>query len=943
MRLSVLHIGGPHMHPAFLLNRLAVTRFGILLLALFLGISWLPAISTPVQGQATGPSFVPCTPTATPQGCWQEATGDVVNPPDQPLGGRVTSLAVPANMPGVVFAGTAGGGVWRRMPAQSMQPWQQINPDDPTLSVGALALDPLNPNTLYAGTGNNWLGFGSLPGEGIRYTHDALDPNGPHWNWLIDPATGQPALAGHHIFSLLIDAAAPRSGPFPSNVLAATDDGIFQSGDGGQTWTQHRANQIAWVVAQPPDYATGNRGQVMYAAVSDRGSTSCHGLVLISTNSGASWRAVRGFSSAGNNAGVPMRIGLGVGRGDALFAAASDCSGALLNNGNGGGLFASFDRGKNWAVAAAPADWFKPNQGIPAGQGNYDNVVAVDPVDSRLVVLGGVFVFTLDTGSPGSQNSGWNFDATGSMHNDFHAVTFSPDGNVVYFATDGGVYATPVQQAPPQMTVGSAANLNAGLHALQFYRGDATDANHIQGGAQDNGNIGNASGGWQTYTPDSDGSAVSIIDQSVYWEEDSTLVSHGWSPAGPDAHKVTLCGDSPSCWNSKPGRVIDTPSGLVSVNSVKSALLATNHLIGLPLGGNNATAPLAYSPSLGGASLLSDCQLMSNALFFPFTHEDCFTALAAHVSADNGGVALGSDLGQVWVHSGGFNNGSGWHFFSPGNNHKCSSSCVHLPAPTQDSKIDQVPWITGAAITFSDPPEEVWVTLGSSTAPRVWHTTNALENRPGGPAWSSVDTPGIAGGQITTGIAVDPGHPSVLYLSTSKGVYECTQCNGPTPQPNWLPPGGGLPNVWVSSVSVMQDRSHLIAWTFGRGVWIMPTPVPSLQPSAHGFGTVTPGSASTPSGFTFENHSPAPVAISSVSITGSNSADFSAISDGCSGQTVQPGQSCTLQVQFHPATSGPKSAILVVQYAWGSTTDHEQAQLSGAGSSCTDVRTCRFQ
>lgn len=94
------------------------------------------------------------------------------------IGGRFTSLATPVDKPGVLFAGAAGGGVWRSL--DSGHSWMPLSDEEPTLAVGALALDPKDDNTLYVATGNNWLGFGSLPGEGIRY---------PTTHWL-DSHTG---------------------------------------------------------------------------------------------------------------------------------------------------------------------------------------------------------------------------------------------------------------------------------------------------------------------------------------------------------------------------------------------------------------------------------------------------------------------------------------------------------------------------------------------------------------------------------------------------------------------------------------------------------------------------------------------------------------------------------------------------------------------------------
>jgi hypothetical protein len=741
-------------------------------------------------------------------------------------------------MPQVVFAGTAGGGVWRS--TDSGHSWTPLSDQEPTLTVGALALDPKNDNTLYVGTGDNWLGFGSLPGEGIRVTHDAMAAS-PHWGWLTDPTTHAINFAGQRVMNIVIDAESSRIANLPSNVIAATERGIWQSGDGGQTWTLRVGNvgtqkgtsfpqpRIGWVVAQPPDHAA--HPHTLYATVSNPDVTKCDGAVFVTNDSGATWTQSRQFTQTPSR--TVMRIGLGVGLNNNLFAAVSDCSGFLPTQGSFGKVvYGSGDGGASWGQLAVPSgsvafgDWF--STGHEVGQGDYDNVVAIDPVDTLVccfVVFGGESLAAYDNSSFG----GWQ-NALFGIHPDIHAVAFTGDGGTLYVGSDGGVWSLPVHAAPlpepfpppsPSPFHGekldSPSNLNSGLRAIQFYRGDATDLGHVVGGAQDNGNIGNLTGTWNGYTPGEDGSYVSLTSQHIYWETESQPHRLDWTPSGSSAptNDKLLCGLD-TCINGSPGRFIDTPSGMVSDPSANTSLLiATDHLIGMPTNGA-AAAPSAYSPTLNNSGTKSDCFIFSLSPFFPLTNRDCFTALAAHASSNTGGVALGTDLGQVWVHSGAFP--TGWVQHPAGQAQPCSVNCAGLPAPTfgnGGTKIDQIPWVTGVGISFTD-PNELWATIGTPSGPRIWHSTAALSNTPG---WTSLDTASLPAGLIVTGIAVDPGNQSVVYISTSKGVFECLTCGGANPQPNWQQLGAGLPNVWVWSVSVAQDRSAIVAWTFGRGVW----------------------------------------------------------------------------------------------------------------------------
>ncbi|TMM21018.1 MAG: glycosyl hydrolase, partial [Actinobacteria bacterium] len=60
------------------------------------------------------------------------------------VGGRMTALAVDGS---TLYAGAADGGVWKR----SGTTWTPLTDDAPTLSVGALAIDPSH--GLWVGTG----------------------------------------------------------------------------------------------------------------------------------------------------------------------------------------------------------------------------------------------------------------------------------------------------------------------------------------------------------------------------------------------------------------------------------------------------------------------------------------------------------------------------------------------------------------------------------------------------------------------------------------------------------------------------------------------------------------------------------------------------------------------------------------------------------------------
>src|SRR5262249_57364767 len=104
-----------------------------------------------------------------------------------PEGGGVFSLAVDPLTPTTVYAGTNGGGVFKSVDAGAH--WNPASTGLMTSVVVALAIDPATPTTLYAATA----------GGGVFKTTDA----GAHWSAV---NTGLTSLIVH---SLLIDRTPP--------------------------------------------------------------------------------------------------------------------------------------------------------------------------------------------------------------------------------------------------------------------------------------------------------------------------------------------------------------------------------------------------------------------------------------------------------------------------------------------------------------------------------------------------------------------------------------------------------------------------------------------------------------------------------------------------------------------------------------------------------------
>lgn len=90
------------------------------------------------------------------------------------------------------------------------------------------------------------------------------------------------------------------------------------------------------------------------------------------------------------------------------------------------------------------------------------------------------------------------------------------------------------------------------------------------------------------------------------------------------------------------------------------------------------------------------------------------------------------------------------------------------------------------------------------------------------------------------------------------------------------------------------------------------------------------GFDSEPQTFTISNTTLGNVAIDSVSLTGTNPSDFIIHNDNCSGQTLAPAGTCTVQVVFLPTSAGQKTANLSIHYGDPDTATLD-VPLSGTG------------
>ena len=145
--------------------------------------------------------------------------------------GRPVAVVADPSNPEIVYNATADGGVWKTHNFLSGYPspsWQPLTDGLPNLSIGAFAIDPTHPSTLYLVTGD---AFDSRTGVSVYKSKDG----GGTWGAPIPLAAPYPGLTTP--FRPLSARDAKVDPTNAANVLVSTEAGLFRSTDGGVTFS----------------------------------------------------------------------------------------------------------------------------------------------------------------------------------------------------------------------------------------------------------------------------------------------------------------------------------------------------------------------------------------------------------------------------------------------------------------------------------------------------------------------------------------------------------------------------------------------------------------------------------------------------------------------------------------------------------------------------------
>jgi photosystem II stability/assembly factor-like uncharacterized protein len=684
--------------------------------------------------------------------------------------GRIAALAVNPKDRAHYYVAVASGGVWKTTNAGTT--WTPVFDDQGSFSVGAITLDPHDPNTVWVGSGENNSQRSVAYGDGVYKSTDG----GKSWaNVGLKKSEHIARILVHPKNSDVVYVAAqgPLWGP-------GGDRGLYKTTDGGKTWDRvlniDDDTGITDVVMDPrnPDVlvaASYQRRRHVWTLVNGGPGSGVHR----TTDGGKTWKKI--------TAGLPGvelgRVGLAMSPSDpdTVYAQVE----AAEKN---GGIFRSTDNGKSWEKRN-PFD----------SQAQYFCTPAVDPVNKDRLYLMHVFNQVSDDGGATLKSLG-----EADKHVDSHCIWIDPADPKFYLCgCDGGVYETHDR--------GKTWVFKANLPVTQFYD-LGVDQNpksgpfyHIYGGTQDNYTLGG---------PVRTRSNNGIVNADWYVvlggdgfhckvdPEDSDTIYAEYQYAGivrfdrktgnsVPIRPVAAPGEPPLRWNW------DSPF-IISPHNSKRLYFAANKLFRTDDRGDTWTAV--------SGDLTRQLDRDQLKVFGKIQSPD---AVSKHVSTSiygncvalaespkkEGLIYVGTDDGLIQITDDG---GKTW---------RKVDAVAGVPANTYVSKLVASEHAADTAFAAFDNHKN------ADFKPYLMKTTDA------GKTWAS-----IAGDLPERGtvycLAEDPTSPNLLFCGTEFGLY-FTADGGK----KWHRMKNGLPTIQVKDLVVQKHNHDLVVATFGRGFYVI--------------------------------------------------------------------------------------------------------------------------
>lgn len=688
------------------------------------------------------------------------------------MSGRITSIDVATNNPKLMYAGAASGGVWKSENGGTA--WYPVFDDQPTQNIGAVRIQPNNPNVIWVGTGegnprnsmNLGMGIFKSVDAGKTWQHLGLTETKTIHRIIIDPNDPNTVYAG------------AMGDPFTPN----EHRGLYKTTDGGKSWKKilytNESSGVADLVMDPEN------SNKLFAALYEHHRTPYYitsggkgsGL-YVSMDKGETWKKLN--EKNGLPPGDLGRIGIAIAPSDPnrVYAKVEATKNLLYRSDDGGG---------NWYVV-------NDNPRFTNNRPFYFQELAADSKDpNRLYNIYQPLSVSYDGGKTFDPEPMIPADETKGIHADFHAFWVNPT-NPKHFIIggDGGLGITHDH--------GKSWYFPETIPVAQFYHVNADNEVpfNVYGGMQDNGNWSGPAYTWKRggirtlywqYLVGGDGFFISPDPENarfgygtsqngdLYRYDKLTGYYSSIKPPAPDLNTKLRFN-----WNAAFARDPKNPnkayhgSQFVHVTEDKGA---TWNVISPDLSTNN---PTHQKGDYGGLTLdLSGAEMYNSILSIaPSTLDE--NVLWA--GTDDGQVQLTTDGGKSWKN--------------------LTRNIKGMPVEGWVAQIQASRYKAGAA----------WMVVNNYR--KGDYAAYLFKTEDFGKTWKRLaDASNVKGYALS--VIQDPVEPKLVFLGTENGLWISIDEGT-----SWVQFKNGFPSVSTMDMVIQERESALVVGTFGRAIWVL--------------------------------------------------------------------------------------------------------------------------